>query len=593
MKRLLPALFLCALGCDPKGGYPPTAGGLPITSACADEDADGICDAEDPCRGENATGDIDGDGICGDLDDDDDGDGCPDESDALPTQFAPDDDGDGAGNHCDPCPEDNPDDSDLDTVCDSRDICPGGDDGADADADGVPDWCDPCPDDFFDDSDGDGRCDAVDLCPGFDDGYDTDLDGIPQDCDPCPADNPNDTDGDGVCESADVCPGGDDTDDLDGDGVPDFCDPCPVDFPDDTDGDGVCDNADVCPGYVDGAPDADGDGFTVADGDCDDCDPALGPHMFDVPNSLVDEDCDGVVDQPRAVCDGAFALGDTDPLHAAAAMDMCDFVPNKPYGVVSASYMRSNGAAAGPGLTAGLQDTTFGNIVNRHGNRMFSLSSGRARELGHSLACGSFSCSERGPGTPPPGFPQNVPGCAGGTQVFDDSALEVDLIAPSNAIGFRMAFYFMSFEFPEWVCTDFNDQFVILMDPPPPGAINGNIAFDAATNPVSVNIAYQPVCDPASAVQWAINCTAGCPALPSPYCPNGVGDLIGTGFYEWDTYAGGTGWLEVTAPVTPGQAFTLRFAIWDTGDANLDSTVLIDDFEWVADPVTVGVQPQP
>lgn len=28
----------------------------------------------------------------------------------------------------------------------------------------------------------------------------------------------------------------------------------------------------------------------------------------------------------------------------------------------------------------------------------------------------------------------------------------------------------------------------------------------------------------------------------------------------------------------------LRFAIWDSGDANLDSTVLLDDFSWSAEP---------
>ena len=591
MGRVWTLLAVTALfGCDPKG--PPIATTPPPpTSACDDLDADGICDTADLCQGDDGAGDIDADGICSDLDDDDDGDGCPDDIDALPTQFALDTDTDGVGDHCDPCPLDNPDDTDLDTICDSQDVCDGGDDRADADVDGVPDYCDVCPDDFLDDSDADGRCDSDDLCPGYDDFYDTDGDGIPQDCDACPTDNPNDTDGDGVCESVDVCPGGDDLSDIDLDGVADGCDPCPSDNPDDTDGDGVCDSLDQCPGYIDGAFDADGDGYDTGSGDCDDCDPNRGPHLFDVPGSLIDEDCDGVVDQPRQVCDSGLSTSDADPLRAASAMDICDIVPAKPYGLVTASYMRSDGSGAGPGTNAGLQGTTFGNIANLYGDAMFSLSSGVAREETHPQACGSASCTAKGLGTPPPGFPQQVPGCTGGTTVYDDTALELTLTAPDNAIGFRMAFYFMSFEFPEWVCTTFNDQFVILMDPPPVGAINGNIAFDAATNPVSVNIAYQPVCDPASSVQWAANCASGCPSLPYPYCPDTDFDLIGTGFTTWDTYSGGTNWLEVTAPVTPGQTFDLRIAIWDTGDANLDSTVLVDDFEWVADPVDVGVQP--
>ena len=45
---------------------------------------------------------------------------------------------------------------------------------------------------------------------------------------------------------------------------------------------------------------------------------------------------------------------------------------------------------------------------------------------------------------------------------------------------------------------------------------------------------------------------------------------------------------------TGGQEYTLRFAIWDTGDNAWDSTVLIDGFEWIADggTVTVGTQPE-
>jgi hypothetical protein len=110
------------------------------------------------------------------------------------------------------------------------------------------------------------------------------------------------------------------------------------------------------------------------------------------------------------------------------------------------------------------------------------------------------------------------------------------------------------------------------MNPPPVGAINGNISFDSQTNPVSVNIAFFDVC-------------AGC-AL-------GTGELSQTGFDTWDD-AGATSWLVTTAPVTGGQEYTLRFAIWDTGDNAWDSTVLIDGFEWIADggTVTVGTQPE-
>ena len=41
------------------------------------------------------------------------------------------------------------------------------------------------------------------------------------------------------------------------------------------------------------------------------------------------------------------------------------------------------------------------------------------------------------------------------------------------------------------------------------------------------------------------------------------------------------------APVVPGELITLDFHIWDTSDQQLDSLVLIDDFEWLIEPTAV------
>jgi hypothetical protein len=572
MRRLGLMIWLSALGCDTKVPIATTPVSTAVstpTASCPDADSDGVCDDEDPCFGSQFLGDADGDGICNDEDPDDDNDGCDDEVDAAPQAASPDTDGDGVADDCDPCPADPLDDSDGDTVCDSDDLCPGFDDLLDSDSDGVADGCDPCPADPLDDSDGDTICDSDDACPGFPDDVDGDLDGQPDACDPCPLDPLDDSDGDGICDGVDICPAGDDNLDSDLDGVADACDPCPWDNPDDTDG----------------------DGYDVGSGDCNDCEPLIGPAAFEIPDSYIDENCDGNVDEARQICDLGLFAGETDPYRATAALDLCDLFAASGHGVFAADYVRANGVIASASGQTGLLDG-FGNVlVPQHGDSMLVLSSGAARDLTFPGNCGTDSCSFGGPGTAPPGFPQNVPGCTGGNLINDDIGLEVELVAPINATGFRLKFYFLSFEFPEYVCTDFNDQFVILMDPAPVGAINGNIAFDSNTNPVSVNVAYLPVCNPASAGVFATYCVGGCPSLPNPYCADGAGDLTNTGFAEWQTYAGATGWLEVTAPVTPGASFTLRFAIWDTGDALLDSTVLIDDFEWVAEPVDVGIQP--
>lgn len=164
-----------------------------------------------------------------------------------------------------------------------------------------------------------------------------------------------------------------------------------------------------------------------------------------------------------------------------------------------------------------------------------------------------------------------MPACPGSLAINDDIALEVTLRAPSNATGYSYNFDFYSFEYPEWVCTSYNDQYIALVDPAPVGSINGNISFDSLANPVSVNVAFFEVC-------------AGCNL--------GTAELQGTGFDTWDD-AGATSWLVTTAPVGPMEEITIRFTIWDTGDAAWDSTVLLDNFRWIADGGTVDVGTTP
>ncbi len=342
--------------------------------------------------------------------------------------------------------------------------------------------------------------------------------------------------------------------------------------------------------------DDDGDGFSESTGDCNDCDANSGPGAVEVPTvpggPTSDEDCDGQVDEVET-CDQGLAPGDADPLNAAKAIELCQKSDGTSWGVVSASYVRAGGGPASPGLGAGLLPA-FGTAGKpQAGSSLLVLSSGNARDASAPDACGSMTCNTSGQGAPPPGFPQDVAGCLGGTDINDDVALEVALKAPQNAKAYSFDFAFMSFEYAEWVCTDFNDQFIALVTPPPMGAINGNISFDSKKNPVSVNIALFDHCDPALKSTFGEFCVFGggaCPAAPSPYCPNGAGFMAGTGFNEWGD-SGSTGWLATTAPVNPGEQFSIRFAIWDTGDAALDSTVLIDNFRWTADPGNIGTTP--
>ena len=345
------------------------------------------------------------------------------------------------------------------------------------------------------------------------------------------------------------------------------------------------------PGDCDAGPDEDRDqdGFSVNQGDCNDCDANVNPGAVevvvtepdmngDVP-APADEDCDGKIDNVVESCDAGLALADADPMNAARALDLCQTASagDKRWGVLGAKYVRADGSATIPPspLQYGIMEGFGPNVNTQRGERLFVLSSGRARIPGQPDACGSLGCASNWPGAPPAGFPQDVPGCAGSKNINDDVGLELKLRAPMNATGYSFSFKFYTFEYPEWVCTSFNDQYITLVSPAPEGSIGGNISFDKKSNPVSVNIAFFEVCG-------------------DPQCALGPSELLGTGFDTWDD-AGGTGWLKTQAPVKGGDEFTIRFAIWDTGDSSWDSTTLIDNFEWVANggQVLVGTEEIP
>lgn len=327
--------------------------------------------------------------------------------------------------------------------------------------------------------------------------------------------------------------------------------------------------------------DEDEDGFTLAEGDCNDCDPNVSPGAIEViaedagtgggggaggGAAAVDEDCDGTVDNiPPATCDDGIALNTTDPMDGARAIELCHQVTGpKDYGVISAQWVRANGQAASASPQFGVQSNFGPNVPVRAGANMLALASGRARLPGQPDECAGTGCYGYGAGSPPPNFPQTVSGCSTGTNVNDDVGLEVALRAPTNATGYKFDFKFYTFEYPTFVCSTWNDQYITLVSPPPMGSINGNISFDSQNNPVSVNVAFFDVCSG---------------------CPQGTGELTGTGFEGH----GATTWLQTTAPVDGGSVVTIRFTIWDTADSIYDSTVIADNFRWIASGGTVNV----
>jgi hypothetical protein len=360
--------------------------------------------------------------------------------------------------------------------------------------------------------------------------------------------------------------------------------------------------------------DHDGDGFSFAQGDCNDCDPNTNPGAFDVPKDGVDEDCDGKIDDEPMGCDANVALDSADALDGARAIDLCRTTSAtatgkaRTWGVISAAFVApdgtdqcttaapftlsgftGNGSNSGGTVESCTLDPDFalgygnlsklGVVKPREGAHMLGLSSGTARDPtdpGYSDVSGfdkQFTVNAA------PGFPAAAPACPGVVtgQPHDGAALSVTIRVPTNARSFSLSENFFSYEFPNYVCSTYNDTFVVEMTPAPSGAaaaIGGNIAFDQAGNPICVNNSLLQVCDP----QSAGGKTFGCPLGPS--------QLQGTGFGA-DTTGGSdhaaTGWLTTTVNIDAslrGEDITLLFAVWDSGDGILDSTALVDGFSW-------------
>jgi len=346
--------------------------------------------------------------------------------------------------------------------------------------------------------------------------------------------------------------------------------------------------------------DKDKDGWTVANGDCNDCDPNVNPGAIEVIATMspgadggvpvpVDEDCDGKVDNIPLPCDDNLKLADNDPMNAAKAVDLCQTTTDaKHWGVISAKWVLPDGSAA-PQSTAyavghGLL-TQFGpNVHVQSGTSMLGLSSGAAREPNTADYQSPKGYSKGYTCNPPPGFPKESPACKGVTTGTprDAAALELNIRVPSNAHGFSFDFNFFTYEWPSWVCSKYNDFFVSLLSPTPTGQPGfDNISFDSQGNPVSVNNAFVEVCG----CYGGPPCSAGGKQFA---CKLGNAGLSGTGFDNGFNSAS-TSWLVTKSPATPGQQITLRWAVYESGDGNLDTTTLIDHWQWIADSgTTVG-----
>ncbi len=402
-----------------------------------------------------------------------------------------------------------------------------------------------------------------------------------------------------------------------------------------------------CDGTADNVPDIDGDGWTACNGDC--CEetfqcsiPSLvNPGAFEFPGNGVDDDCDGSIDNALGSCDGSLASNSANGLDYAKAVDLCQTttenppLPQKKWGVISASFHRANGTGTPANDSKSIRGGFGTNVAPLLNSRLAVLSTGRAaaqaapnntnpnyaafqggQNMGTTSGVPTDWLSANGNNFP------NPPGCPapqGGTTANDPIMLKVRVRVPTNAKSFQVSSYFYSSEYPEWVCSAFNDFYLLLLDStfvPGPGETanpaDKNIAFydpppvGGPKYPVGVNLAFGNTGLFKTCLNGPTGCGSGSVAGTTNTCTS-ISQLLGTGFDivnppsqfpadpGWcgssNRSGGGTGWLNMSGNVKPGETIEVRFVIWDTGDPWYDSLVLLDRWLWSVTASQPGTTP--
>ena len=377
-----------------------------------------------------------------------------------------------------------------------------------------------------------------------------------------------------------------------------------------------CDGNDLTP---ETAVDLDGDGYTYCTGDC--CETAweescsgtdsperINPSSFEVPENGVDDNCNGQVDEVVSACDSGIAQDTVNPLDMAKSIDLCPVSGTQTFGVLSAKLLFPDGTEGDIPVQQHAVLAGYGNVLKpKAGNSFLAFSTG---DLTGTSTDTQFETSS---GAPADWFQANggesfpdSPVCQGGLvqqsdpgkpPVNDPLMLELEIRAPKNAAAFGLGVYYISSEFPTYVC-QFNDYFVMLLDtaftstdPNLQNPADKNIAMDGNKNPLGINLAKNglfTVCCPRNAYP---SCQGDEELKGTPYtlnqCPSGM-----LGSVNMENAHGATGWLEVRGNIVPGEDFKLRMALWDTNDHALDSMVLLDNFQWYEIAQKPGIAPK-
>ncbi len=345
--------------------------------------------------------------------------------------------------------------------------------------------------------------------------------------------------------------------------------------------------------------DDDGDGWTTCNGDCNDHNSLVNPCAFDTNAASgdpvgvdgIDNDCDGQIDNLH-ICDGSLSAGHvTSASSYASAIDVCDNPMCQV--VVGATFY-------GPNSSLAHRITTHmgSNFTPHKGTYMAFLSSGIADD---DIDTPSYRTGDGTdlnntfPNPAPLKAAQNINPCGTGVDepltVHDYAELRLTLKAPINAGSFTFDFNFFSEEYPAYVCRGFNDTFLAMLTSQQ-YTTPFQIAFDPNNHRINVNNSFFQDCTSIVTTDnlgYTHSCSGALSLLngTSYEIKYGQTSLTLGNLFKG---SGGTDWLKTTAPIAPGETFTLSFIIFDQGDGIMDSAINLDNFRWnsttLSNPVT-------
>ena len=340
----------------------------------------------------------------------------------------------------------------------------------------------------------------------------------------------------------------------------------------------LCSNGvdDDCNGVIDEGTDVDGDGHGACTDCCDTTEQCADPKsVWDASDQTHVCKYEEIVYE----CDSEVAPDSINPFDYAKAIGICPMTTedSSSWGLISATISAPNGTATVHAGSNGLL-SAFGNVIKpKDGNLMLALTSSK---LGNPITDPDYSggTTSAAPSdwlTANGGqFPAaaSCPTSGRTGTVYDAVMLTLRIKTPATAKSFSFNIYFITKEYPNYICSDYNDFFIALLDsgyesddPELQNPKDKNLAMDSIGNPVGINLA------PAGLFTQ-------CENYPSKGVTSCIGkeELQGTGFAS----NGGTGWLTTRGNVVGGETITLRLAIWDLKDHWYDSIVLIDNFRW-------------